>query len=237
MKKYLSILLLCICLFECSCATFFGGEITDCQKRRNNKSRQIRPVALMSDLIFGMFLFEINTLVDFMDGAMYKPCLNNVEHNPIIENYSNRTTDYNNKIINNCNGIKKEYDKFKNETKFRTMRLNSCFSFLKIISANGDTSIYMELNVRGSIYSPLKSGVILLLSDKRKIELPNERIDVDSDTDGYMYNCFIRLSEDQIDEIRNSYITAFRLYIYDKDMSMDEQEKLNKQLNCIINAM
>lgn len=53
------------------CGTILGGKITDCQKTKPaTGKRQIRPVALVVDLACG----GVPTLVDFLDGAIYKPC-------------------------------------------------------------------------------------------------------------------------------------------------------------------
>lgn len=53
-----------------SCATAFGGKITECQKKKpENGSRSIRPVALVADILFPPAL-----IVDFANGSIYKPC-------------------------------------------------------------------------------------------------------------------------------------------------------------------
>lgn len=56
----------------CSCATVFGGKVTDSQKRkpfRGQPAREIRVGALIADLL----LFWPGTVVDFATGAIYKP--------------------------------------------------------------------------------------------------------------------------------------------------------------------
>jgi len=60
-----------------SCATIFGGRITNCQKTKpaiGEPRRQIRYVALVSDVILGFSLFQIPIVTDFSNGAIYKPC-------------------------------------------------------------------------------------------------------------------------------------------------------------------
>jgi len=72
-KKITSILALTavVCLFS-SCATLFGGHVTQAQKTKpaaGEPSRSIRPVALIADIL----LFPPSLIVDFVTGAIYKP--------------------------------------------------------------------------------------------------------------------------------------------------------------------
>ncbi len=56
-----------------SCATVFGGRVSECQRTKpaaGQPARQIRPVALIADII----LFWPVTIVDFATGAIYAPC-------------------------------------------------------------------------------------------------------------------------------------------------------------------
>lgn len=60
-----------------SCATVFGGRITDEQRTRplpGQPSRALRPVALIADVI----LFWPGIIVDFATGAIYRPTRNTV---------------------------------------------------------------------------------------------------------------------------------------------------------------
>ncbi|UFH51838.1 hypothetical protein [Spirosoma sp. KNUC1025] len=60
-----------------SCATVFGGRITESQKRKpmpGEQQRQVRTGALIADII----LFWPGALVDFATGAIYKPQRNTV---------------------------------------------------------------------------------------------------------------------------------------------------------------
>lgn len=55
-----------------SCATVFGGRVTDYQKRKpmpGEPQRQVRTGALIADIL----LFWPGTIVDFATGAIYKP--------------------------------------------------------------------------------------------------------------------------------------------------------------------
>jgi predicted small secreted protein len=74
MKRFLSIVTLsiCICFLLSSCATVFGGRVSDVQRTKpkvGEPSRAIRGGALIADI----FLFWPGTIVDFATGAIYKP--------------------------------------------------------------------------------------------------------------------------------------------------------------------
>lgn len=56
-----------------SCATVFGGKVTDCQRTKpgpGEKERPVRVVALIADIV----LFWPGLIVDFATGAIYQPC-------------------------------------------------------------------------------------------------------------------------------------------------------------------
>jgi hypothetical protein len=55
-----------------SCATLFGGKVTQAQRtapKAGEPSRSVRPVALIADIL----LFWPSLVVDFATGAIYKP--------------------------------------------------------------------------------------------------------------------------------------------------------------------
>lgn len=58
-----------------SCATVFGGSVSDCQRTKPSSgepSRKVRAGALIADVL----LFWPGAIVDFATGAIYKPCTN-----------------------------------------------------------------------------------------------------------------------------------------------------------------
>lgn len=70
--KGLFVLAMTTILFS-SCATVLGGEISDCQRTKpaaGKPSRAVRGGALIADII----LFFPGAIVDFITGAIYKPC-------------------------------------------------------------------------------------------------------------------------------------------------------------------
>ena len=69
--KFLAVVLIAITLS--SCATVFGGRVSECQRTKpatGEPSRAIRGGALVADIL----LFWPSTIVDFATGAIYKPC-------------------------------------------------------------------------------------------------------------------------------------------------------------------
>ena len=56
-----------------SCATVFGGKVSECQRTKpatGEPARQVRVGALIANII----LFAPGLIVDFATGAAYKPC-------------------------------------------------------------------------------------------------------------------------------------------------------------------
>jgi len=60
-----------------SCATIFGGSVSQCQRTKplaGQPSRPVRAVAAVADVV----LFWPGLIVDFATGAIYKPCDKNI---------------------------------------------------------------------------------------------------------------------------------------------------------------
>lgn len=71
-KLFKTVAVVLIALSVTSCATVFGGKITQYQKNKpapGQAQRQIRVGALIADIV----LFWPGTIVDFATGAIYKP--------------------------------------------------------------------------------------------------------------------------------------------------------------------
>jgi len=73
--RFLGLLFLAIVILP-SCATVLGGKVTECQRTKpapGQPSREIRAGYLIADLLLLTIPF---TVVDFITGAIYKPCTN-----------------------------------------------------------------------------------------------------------------------------------------------------------------
>lgn len=74
MKKFLSVLAAGAMMTALSsCATVLGGKVGSCQRTPpapGQEMRKIRTIALIADVIF----FPPGIFIDFMTGAIFKPC-------------------------------------------------------------------------------------------------------------------------------------------------------------------
>lgn len=69
----LALTLVSMIMFCTSCATVFGGRISECQRTKpapGEPARKVRVGALIADIL----LFWPSTVVDFATNAIYKPC-------------------------------------------------------------------------------------------------------------------------------------------------------------------
>ena len=73
MKKMKNVIVIgLVAIMMSSCATVFGGKVTDYQRTRpaaGEPTREIRAGALIADIL----LFWPGVIVDFATGAIYKP--------------------------------------------------------------------------------------------------------------------------------------------------------------------
>lgn len=73
MKKMKNVIVIgLVAIMMSSCATVFGGRVTDYQRTRpaaGEPTREIRAGALIADIL----LFWPGVIVDFATGAIYKP--------------------------------------------------------------------------------------------------------------------------------------------------------------------
>lgn len=74
MKKLLTISLFALLtLSTTSCATVFGGKVSECQRTRpkaGEPARQVRVGALIANIL----LFWPGVIIDFATSAAYRPC-------------------------------------------------------------------------------------------------------------------------------------------------------------------
>ena len=71
-KNLLVVLLATITLLSSSCATIFGGKVSDYQRTKpaqGQPARKLRVVAFLGDVCFGL----VPVIVDFATGAIYRP--------------------------------------------------------------------------------------------------------------------------------------------------------------------
>jgi hypothetical protein len=73
MRRINLLLLMIVVVGFSSCATLFGGPVSDCQRTKpepGQAQRKVRVGALVADIV----LFAPSVVVDFATGAIYQPC-------------------------------------------------------------------------------------------------------------------------------------------------------------------
>lgn len=134
----------------------------------------------------------------------------------------------------NCE-IKKEVDKFEGTIRFRTDDFKWC-SFTKVVKSS-DTLYYVYLTAEGMTANYLKRGVIILFTDGSKIEKNDAEVDCKYRAGTmYDYSAFIRLTEDDLNQLTTKTMSAFRLYIYDRGFGEKKALKLAESLKCLIKS-
>lgn len=135
-----------------------------------------------------------------------------------------------------CNFYTEDLDKFDGKITFDTYT-DGGVSFVKVISKANIITYYISLSVEGATLNYGLKGVTILLKNG-KIEKPLEKVSVDINkkTYQYVYSAFCALSKQDIQKIKSSKITDFRLYIYDKNIREEDQDRILKTFNCLLLA-
>ncbi len=134
-----------------------------------------------------------------------------------------------------CNKLESKKDDFSDEIKVQNPFSLSTKEYIHKIINKSDTTYYLSLKAYGSTVTVDGKGVVVLFEDGTKLEKPDEKIDVTAGQKDFDYSCFIRLSKDDIQLLRKTKITKYRLYIYDTNVSPFAAESLVKYTNCIVN--
>lgn len=131
-----------------------------------------------------------------------------------------------------CKEFSVKNDKFNGETRISTP-YNSAVQFIKYI--NGDeTRYYMNLAVGGSTLNTGESGVKIILDNGELLDFPGQKIEVEAGSrSGWVYSAFMEMDDDLRDKLMANYVTDFRLYIYDAELSRGKEYMAH--LNCLVN--
>mgnify|MGYP006185212945 CR=1 FL=1 len=116
--------------------------------------------------------------------------------------------------------IKVSTDKFDGKTTWSSTYTSKIYGQIKServsftkIKRDEEIVMYLSLKATGSTLNVSEKGVILLFTDGDKIEFPNAEIDTEAGDGAYWkYSAFVSISNEQID--------AFRLYIYDSNVTL-----------------
>jgi len=132
-----------------------------------------------------------------------------------------------------CKDIEISYDKFTGETNYETD--TSLGIMFKKVEKDGKSTIYLYVRVVGETLNMGEKGVILLLENKKRIERPDEPIDVRARSDrysnNYAYTVFMELTTEEINLLKENNITDIRLYIYDREVKNGSRFK--EYLKCL----
>jgi large exoprotein involved in heme utilization and adhesion len=131
-----------------------------------------------------------------------------------------------------CDKIETMTDKFTGQ--ITTYSPSLSIQYMKIIKS-ADTSMALVLTSYGQTVHVGKKGVIILLSDSSKIDLPNIKINVDVTSGKYRYRAVVVLTAEIKNTLINSNITDFRLYIYDTNIVESERDTFRNYLKCLLN--
>ena len=131
----------------------------------------------------------------------------------------------------NCEGVNFKVDKFTGDTTYSTYSHEVCI----YKHSNKVTSISLMLKAKGSTVNVNEHGVIILLSDGSKLNYSMTKIGVEASEDGFDYTAIVHLKSEDIEILKTKSIAAFRLYIYDREISLENQKKYLELFNCIAN--
>lgn len=126
---------------------------------------------------------------------------------------------------NVCSEVVSYTDKFTGELK-RHISTDYNVYFSRI----GD-DIYLALQATASTLQVDKKGVTILLADGSKIKNSEAEIEVKSGEKDYEYQTIFKLTQEDIERLKKSYITDYRLFIFDK--SVNSGKILQKLFLCV----
>lgn len=91
--------------------------------------------------------------------------------------------------------------------------------FVKVKSKKGTTQQYVSLTANGSTLNVGRYGVSILFQNGQKIIRSKEKVDTDSDSEGWNYSAFFTPTPNEIKLLKTQKATLIRLYIYDENIS------------------
>lgn len=143
------------------------------------------------------------------------------------------------KIVSLCDQIVKEYDKFENETIYKTPLYNygkkefEKVSFQKIV--NGKIISYF-ISLNSETYGTSTGyGITILLENNKKIVKSKVKTDVSlGDGSLFSHSAFFVLTANDILLLKENSITDFRLYIHDE--LIEDGNRYKELFNCLVKA-
>jgi hypothetical protein len=146
------------------------------------------------------------------------------------QNNNSTNTDFQKKE-DACSDIKIETDKFTGEVNYDSPTIEN-ISFIKTKS-KGITRQYVSLRIYDSFLSGSNTGVIILFKSGKKINRPNEKIDLDNASNAdYRYSAFFAPTASEANLLKSEEIVGFKLYIFDTDIT--QGSIIKSYANCVL---
>jgi hypothetical protein len=127
--------------------------------------------------------------------------------------------------------ISKNVDEMSGEIKIMSP-IGTPTGIIKYIKTDFE-ACYLALSVYGSTCVVGEKGVIVLLDDGTKLTWPDKEVNLDTDDEGFRYHAFIKLSESDVKVLSTKKIKKFRLYIFDKNLSLEDGNLFANYVNCV----
>ncbi|MFP9099109.1 hypothetical protein ACLI09_08650 [Flavobacterium sp. RHBU_24] len=95
-------------------------------------------------------------------------------------------------------------------------------------------TVYMSITVWASSYNLNEKGVIILLTENKRIVKPNVKVEIEEFSDGqYSHHVFFPLSQDDVAKLKKYHITDYRLDDFDDNLDERDGEIYCGYMNCI----
>lgn len=138
---------------------------------------------------------------------------------------------FGNTYSQNCSGIKKTYDKFRQDTTYTFSYING----LKIERFNNNTFRIIS-QVYDSYLAAPGNYLTLLFSDRTTLQLKsNIGIDYSKTGKNYVYTGVFLLSEEQMQTLKEKVITDYELFMFKRKVAPSSALKIKAFANCLMN--
>ena len=131
-----------------------------------------------------------------------------------------------------CPGVRKEIDKFQNTTSYIADPVHFA-TFIKRINGK-DTAYILSMHTKGTTANVGKQGLYIIFSDGKRIDRPETEVNLTLGEGAYYYYATIKLTKAELEILGTSFITDWRLYIYDGIALEDYSKRLTECIQCIL---
>jgi hypothetical protein len=132
----------------------------------------------------------------------------------------------------------RDVDDFTGEINISSPIFRKCavpFVIQKTITKLKKTYYYLSLRTYGNTLNVNEKVISVIFEDGTKWS-KQSKIDADYDDGSYIYSAFIGLSQNDLEIFSTKKIKKFRLYIYDKEININDAEKFCEYVKLIKSA-